>query len=217
MARLIIVFAVAFLAALAGGAGASTMQAKKRTAHLSDSLAKHEADSLKKFAKTDSARVVAAAHPDSAAATGGSGEGPDAKAGDHATTAVGEPKGEPKGAKATEHAAVAEADHKVANDAPVSKDAKLAKDAKVAAAKPVKEEMLPSGVIGERLGKIFATMPTKDAAKILAQLDDQDVSLILAKVNDKKAGEMMALLPAERAAAISKKGIAHIASREKTP
>ena len=213
MARLIIVFAVAFLAALAGGAGASTMQAKKRTAVLSDSLAKHEADSLKKFAKTDSARVLAAAHPDSAAATGGAGEGPDAKAGDHATTAVGEPKG----AKATEHAAVAEADHKVANDAPVSKDAKLAKDAKVAAAKPVKEEMLPSGVIGERLGKIFATMPTKDAAKILAQLDDQDVSLILVKVNDKKAGEMMALLPAERAAAISKKGIAHIASREKTP
>ena len=126
-------------------------------------------------------------------------------------------KGESKGAKPAEHVAVAEGDHKVANDAKLSKDAKLAKDAKVAAAKPVKEEMLPSGVIGERLGKIFATMPTKDAAKILAQLDDQDVSLILVKVNDKKAGEMMALLPAERAAAISKKGIAHIASREKTP
>ena len=58
--------------------------------------------------------------PDSAAATGGAGEGPDAKAGDHATTAVGEPKGEPKGAKSAEHVAVGEGAHKNANDATLS-------------------------------------------------------------------------------------------------
>jgi hypothetical protein len=196
MSRLIIIFAVAFITALAGGAGSATMQAKKVAAVMLDSLKKAEADSLKKVAKADSLK---AKEP-------GASEGEHVAAAEGADSAhKGDAKGDPKAAGHAEGEKVvagltAKGDHGAAE-----KDPKA-----TAAAKPVKDSLLPSGVIGERLGKIFTAMASKDAVKVMEKLDDQDIALILSKLNDKKAAEILALLPPDRAAAISKGGIAHV-------
>jgi flagellar motility protein MotE (MotC chaperone) len=52
-------------------------------------------------------------------------------------------------------------------------------------------------------------MSAKDAAKVLEKLTDADISTILGSVNDKKAAEILALLPTERSAAISKTALMH--------
>ena len=63
---------------------------------------------------------------------------------------------------------------------------------------------LPSGLVGARLGKIFASMPAKEAAKVLGKMEDADITAILGRLNDRKASEILSLLPTERAAAISR-------------
>jgi cytoskeletal protein RodZ len=70
--------------------------------------------------------------------------------------------------------------------------------------------MIPTaGVfVGGRISKIFAAMPAKEAARILEQMVDADVVQILGSVNDRKAAEILSLLPAPRAAGISKSVLA---------
>ena len=72
----------------------------------------------------------------------------------------------------------------------------------------VTSTLLPSGLVGERLGKIFASMPAKEAAKVLGKMEDADISIILGRLNDKKAAEILAQLPTERAVAISRVALA---------
>jgi hypothetical protein len=55
-----------------------------------------------------------------------------------------------------------------------------------------------------RIGRIFAAMPARDAARVMEQLDDNDVRRILSALSEKQAAAIMALMPAARAAAISK-------------
>ena len=216
MSRLIIIFAIAFATALAGSAGSATMKAKKVAAVMLDSLKKAEGDSLRKVAKADSLKAKA--------------KGDGVAEGEHAVAASGaesERTADAKSEGKSEGMTDGKADGKFEGDKGLAAlDAKgghaaAAKDSKAAvSAKPVKDELLPSGVIGERLGKIFTAMPSKDAVKVMEKLDDSDIALILSKLNDKKAAEVLALMPADRAAAISKGGIAHVthlAKAEKTP
>lgn len=55
-----------------------------------------------------------------------------------------------------------------------------------------------------RLGRIFSTMGPREAARILVQLDDADVLTILRALTEKQAGAILANLPPERAAAMSR-------------
>ena len=62
----------------------------------------------------------------------------------------------------------------------------------------------PGVFVGGRISKIFTAMPVKQAARILEQMADADVIVILGSVNDRKAADILSLLPAQRAAGISK-------------
>lgn len=56
----------------------------------------------------------------------------------------------------------------------------------------------------DKLGRIFAAMPAKEAARVLEQLSDADVHEILGSLSDKQAAGIMQFLPSPRAASISK-------------
>lgn len=68
---------------------------------------------------------------------------------------------------------------------------------------PQADSALPEG----RLGKIFAAMQPREAARVLEQMEDRDVSVILGMMNDRQAAAVLANLAPERAARISKSGI----------
>lgn len=55
----------------------------------------------------------------------------------------------------------------------------------------------------ERLAKIWSSMDTESLVSILSQWDDGDALTVLALMEDKKLGELLSLLPADRAARIS--------------
>src|SRR6185503_6526817 len=58
-----------------------------------------------------------------------------------------------------------------------------------------------------RLAKVFTSMDAKQAAKVLRQMGDNGVHIILGYVGVKQAASLMAALPAERVATLSKPGI----------
>ncbi len=58
-----------------------------------------------------------------------------------------------------------------------------------------------------RLGRIFASMQPREAAKVLEQMDDRDVVRILGMLQERQAAAVMASLPPPRAAAISRSGL----------
>jgi hypothetical protein len=60
------------------------------------------------------------------------------------------------------------------------------------------------GLVPVRIGRIFAAMPPRDAARVMEQMDDTDVRRILSALSEKQAAAILALMPAPRAAAISK-------------
>lgn len=55
-----------------------------------------------------------------------------------------------------------------------------------------------------RLAKVFTAMEPKQAAKVLAHMDNNDVQIILGYVGPRQAASIMAELPAERVATLSK-------------
>jgi hypothetical protein len=77
-----------------------------------------------------------------------------------------------------------------------------------AAARPAPIAPVTAILAGGRLSKIFGAMSARDAAKVLEQMDDADIKEILGRLNDKKAAEILALIPAPRAAIISKAALA---------
>jgi len=58
-----------------------------------------------------------------------------------------------------------------------------------------------------RLGRIFASMQPREAAKVLEQMDDRDVVRILGMLQERQAAAVLASLPPPRAAAISRSGL----------
>jgi hypothetical protein len=60
------------------------------------------------------------------------------------------------------------------------------------------------GSAEQRLAKVFASMPARDAARILEQMDDRDVRAILGHVADRQVAAIMASFPPARAAALGR-------------
>ena len=58
-----------------------------------------------------------------------------------------------------------------------------------------------------RLAKVFTAMEPKQAAKVLQHMDDADVQVILGYVGPRQAASIMAELPPERVAALSKRSM----------
>ena len=58
-----------------------------------------------------------------------------------------------------------------------------------------------------RLAKVFTAMEPKQAAKVLQHMEDADVQVILGYVGPKQAASIMAELPPERVAALSKRSM----------
>jgi hypothetical protein len=62
----------------------------------------------------------------------------------------------------------------------------------------------------QQLGRIFGKMQTADAVKIMAYLGDEDVSRVLGTLNVRQAAALLAALPSERAARLSRRMIDHV-------
>ena len=58
-----------------------------------------------------------------------------------------------------------------------------------------------------RLAKVFTAMEPKQAAKVLQHMDDGDVQVILGYVGPRQAASIMAELPPERVASLSKRSM----------
>jgi hypothetical protein len=58
-----------------------------------------------------------------------------------------------------------------------------------------------------RLAKVFTAMEAKQAAKVLQHMEDADVQIILGYVGPRQAATIMAELPPERVAALSKRAM----------
>jgi hypothetical protein len=56
----------------------------------------------------------------------------------------------------------------------------------------------------QRLAKVFAAMPARDAARILEQMDDRDVRVILGHMGDRQLAGIIASFPPARAAALGR-------------
>ena len=210
MIKLVIAFLAAFVTAMAGATGFAVWRARKFAAEhpAPVTVAKASHADRGRTAADSSVKVDSGAAHDSSAAhdstTAAATVGPaDSARG----TARGEhAKAEPPGAEPVkadapngDHGAVAPSVAKgvAAAPAPAGKG--------TATGKPgVTVSTLPSGLVGERLGKIFASMPAKEAAKVLGKMEDADITTILGRLNDRKASEILSQLPTERAAAISR-------------
>lgn len=68
------------------------------------------------------------------------------------------------------------------------------------------------GLPDRRLGKIFATMQPRDAARILDQMSDHDIVVILGMMGDRQAAAVLASLPPRRAAEIGQRSIRSVRS-----
>jgi len=55
-----------------------------------------------------------------------------------------------------------------------------------------------------RIARVIASMPPRDAAKVLAQLTDHDIVIIIGNLTEKQEAAILAQLPADRLATVSK-------------
>jgi hypothetical protein len=189
----VVVFVLAFVVSVAGGAGAKVMMAKPTVKSAVDSA---KSDST----KTDSSAADSSAHapqsPPTDTAIVASGSEPTAAANDSAHPALPIAPAAPIAlptARRLSSAAVALAD-----------SAKLKSDA-AAAPKPapLKLPIVPD-TAERRVAKVFTSMDAKQAAKVLEHMSDGDVQIILGYVGVKQAAAIMAALPPERVATLSK-------------
>lgn len=58
-----------------------------------------------------------------------------------------------------------------------------------------------------RLGRLFAQMPAKDAARVLSSMSDAEVAAILAYVPDRAAAKILAGLPPAQAASVATRAL----------
>lgn len=65
----------------------------------------------------------------------------------------------------------------------------------------------PPDTVEKRIAKVFTSMDPKQAAAVLAHMSDGDVQIILGYVGVKQAAAIMAALPPERVATLSKMAI----------
>ena len=175
MMRLVLMGVGAFLLSLGGTTGALVMKAKAHPA-LADSLAAH----------TDSS----AAHTDSAA---------------HPKPAIVRPDSSPArantGAARLAHhdSAGATASTEALGASPVA-----TKPVAAPAISPAATEAKERAAY-KQLARIFANMKTTDAAKVLGYMSDTEVEGVLQQLGVRPAAGLLAALPKERAAALSRR------------
>lgn len=169
-----VVFALTFVLATAAATGAKMMLAKPGSA-------------VKPAAVTDSARPDSAKKPDST----------------RTDTAI-----VPSGQQAS-----APADTLRVPAAPAPADSAKAKQVAAAAASSSPAAASPLPVTApdtmvqaseRRVAKVFTSMDAKQAAKVLEHMTDGDVEIILGYVGVKQAAQILAALPPERVATLSK-------------
>jgi hypothetical protein len=183
----VVVFVLAFVVATAGGAGAKVMMTKPAV--------KPSADST----KTDSTAADSSAHASESSPTDtaivASGSEPKAPTSDSAHAELPVVPAAPVAlptARRLSSAAVALAD-----------SAKRKSDAAAAAKASPKLPIVPD-TAERRVAKVFTSMDAKQAAKVLEHMSDGDVQIILGYVGVKQAAAIMAALPPERVATLSK-------------
>lgn len=184
----VIVFVAALVVATAGGTGAKVMITKPApvdpTKAKSDST---KADSTKSDStKADSTQAAA---PKSATDTAV------APSGQPTTPPADTVKAKPAPA-ATEKAVAEKAEKATSTNAATAETAK-----KIAAIDPTDTMATASE---RRIAKVFTSMDAKQAAKVLEHMSDGDVHIILGYVGVKQAAAIMAALPPERVATLSK-------------
>jgi hypothetical protein len=183
MMKIVIMGLVAFLVSLGGTTGALVMKARKAQPAAADSVAHHDSTS----AAADSAPTHLAAESHDTAGAAPLAD-PSVPANHHDSAAHG-------------------ADVVEASDTARSSGATQA----VLAAKPP----APGGVAPDaarreassykQLARIFANMKTTDAAKVLAYMSDEEVEGVLRQLGVRPAAGLLAALPKERAAALSRR------------
>jgi len=209
----VVVAIITFVVGTAGGTGAKVMMTKPLPAKAdstatadstkSDSL-KVGGDSAKAESTTDTAVVqsgapVKAPEENSAAATPAA-ERPAADIPAKVEAKV-EAKADPKAAKTTSAAiAVPKTARLSAAAVKIADSAKANLETKPAApAAPVVPDTAE-----RRVAKVFTSMDAKQAAKVLEHMSDGDVQIILGYVGVKQAAAILAALPPERVATLSK-------------
>ena len=180
--RVVILGVVAFLLSLGGTTGALVMKARKAAAIVADSLAAHP----------DSA----AAHADSAKVKGDSSASHPAAVVAHADSA--RPLPDPTHA-APDSAARGDSTSSGAatsslGASPTGHEAPLSAEATG-----------PKGAAYKQLARIFSNMKTTDAAKVLAYMSDEEVQGVLEQLGVRPAAGLLAALPKERAAILSRR------------
>ena len=63
------------------------------------------------------------------------------------------------------------------------------------------------GASERRLAKVFTAMEAKQAAKVLQHMEDGDVQIILGYVGPRQAASILAELPPQRVATLSKRAM----------
>lgn len=175
----VVVFLVAFVVATAAATGAKVALTKPAARPAADAA---HPDS----AKADSSKAPAA-KPDSARS-----------ATDTAVVASGQPATPPAD---TARPAPDSAKKPAAKDGPSAAQLeKTVSRAAVAAAAPDTAEQASE----RRIAKVFTSMDAKQAAKVLEHMTDGDVHIILGYVGVKQAAQILAALPPERVAKLSK-------------
>jgi hypothetical protein len=211
----ILVFVLAFVVAAAGGTGAKVMMTKPDAKAGADSA---KADST----KSDSAKGEGAKHGGEGTPTDtavqASGEPSKAPADSaHSAAAVSI---SPLGRAPAANAAAAGAAPTTPFDTTLSKRLRLAlalsaKPAVVPAGEVAPQKIAPPAAPGapkpatpdtveRRIAKVFTSMDPKQAGKVLEHMSDGDVGVILGYVGVKQAAAILAALPPERVAKLSK-------------
>lgn len=196
MKALILPFVIALLAGVGVAGGAAVMTAKSAPAPAAADSTRHAADS-------SAVRVIdstgAVEHPAGKPAGADSAVAHDAPvAGKADAVAPGHPGGVP------------------AVPTPASKPAGATVSVAASAGQPA-ASIAPKGVIGagvaappdgpapeKRIARVIAAMQPRDAAKVLIQMTDHDISIIISNLSEKQEAAILAALPADRLATVSK-------------
>lgn len=179
----ILAFLAAFLVATGATTGVKVMTTKPAIAAKADST-KEGVDSL----ATDS----------TAKGEGEHGEKPSAKDSTHATTEA--PKNTPAASIAKAPGFSASSTLVDNGPKPTVKPSPAKQQAP--AARPPADSATQASE--QRLAKVFTAMEPKQAAKVLQHMQDADVQIILGYVGPRQAASIMAELPPERVATLSK-------------
>jgi len=67
------------------------------------------------------------------------------------------------------------------------------------------QEMADAAAARQQLRALYEAMRPQEAARILVDLDDEEISLLLLDMSPRQAGQILAALPPERAAAVSRR------------